>query len=154
MSKRIGYSLSEVLKNEFDKCIQSKYGYKRNSGKKELEKAIKLYLTFEGSDSYREDPDVKELLNSLRDNTSAHTQKGASGQGNMDMFAQAFVKEHKDRKQVTKSELSYFASFVQGVTDHRSVQNRINYLIGSGVLIPTAHNIFEIQKIGENRGFR
>ena len=154
MKGKIQSKINETLKQEFYEHIVDKFGYKRNKSGYELEKAIKLYLTLEGNGSYCNDPDVRELLDALQRSTVTRTQKLSSGHGgDMDLFARAFVKEYEDRKEVTRTELSYFASFTQGVTDHRAVQSRINYLIGSGVLSPSAPNIFNIKK-GENMGFR
>ena len=154
MKERLGCSVDVNLKKTYGEHILKKYGHKRNKVGNELEKALKLYLTLEGDDSYCDDPDVKDMLEALQGNTMTRTQKLSSGGGgDMDLFAKAFIKEYSDRKEITRTELSYFASFTQGVTDHRAVQSRINYLIGSGVLAPYAPNIFSIKK-GENMGFR
>ena len=151
MGAKVEYRINETIKKDYADFI------KQSEGKRpgiELEKAIKMYLALNEYGNYESDLEVKFLISRIKDNAVTRTQKSFSGHnGDMDLFAKAFIKEYSDRKEVTRTELSYFASFTQGVTDHRSIQGRINYLIGSGVLTPSAPNIFNIKK-GEIMGFR
>ena len=154
MSERVGYRVDELVKEEFDKHIESEYGHKRNRCGAELEKAMKLYLALKGDVVFRDDPEVKCMIEKLQGAACTHTEDGfRPKRGDMDMFAATFKQEYGDRTEVSRSELSYFASLVHGVTDNRSISNRITYLVSMGILEPYAPNVFSVKK-EEKLGFR
>ena len=62
MSKKLGYHITDNLKNEYDDFIIDKFGHKRNRCGSEIEKAMKLYMAMKGNEQYQNDPDVQAIL--------------------------------------------------------------------------------------------
>ena len=62
----------------------------------------------------------------------------------MDEFVASFLEAFSDNKQVSTNELKKLVINIHGVTDPRSIQNRIDYLKNSGYLEPYAPNIYNL----------
>ena len=66
MSKKLGYHITDNLKNKYENFIIDKFGYKRNRCGSEIEKAIKLYMAMKGNEEYQKDPDVQAILKTAK----------------------------------------------------------------------------------------
>jgi len=62
----------------------------------------------------------------------------------MDSFVSAFQEEYGDFKQVSSRELQKLVMRMHGVTDKRSIQNRVDYFVASGYIRPFAPNVYDI----------
>jgi len=65
--------------------------------------------------------------------------------GPMDMFARIFREEYGDWRQVSYNEISNLAVETQGVTDKRSINNRITYLQGVGIIENHAPKVYNVK---------
>lgn len=151
INEKVIESFKEIVINKHDK-LHTAYGL-------EIEKAMKIYLTLNGEGSYRDDPDVQEMFSGLAHfDQHSHTSepskdiKKPRNNNNIDMFAEAFIQRYGNRDQVSRAEVTHFATIVDGVADPRSVSNRIHYMVSNGVLEPFAPNVFNVKKEG-NLGF-
>jgi hypothetical protein len=62
----------------------------------------------------------------------------------LELYMAAFIKEYGEWNQVSYKELSTLAVQVHGVSDKRSITNRINFLIGKGVIKEFMPNIYDV----------
>ena len=73
-----------------------------------------------------------------------YTYSPVKEQAPMDIFLKAFLEEYGEWSQVSYNELSHLAVQIHGVSDKRSIQNRINYLIGKGVITEFSPNVYNV----------
>lgn len=65
----------------------------------------------------------------------------------MDQFVSHFLEEYGDYKQVSQKEISKLVMRVHGVTDPRSITNRVDYLVANEYIEPYAPNVYNINEL-------
>jgi hypothetical protein len=70
--------------------------------------------------------------------------KHGNKQTPLELFMAAFLDKYGEWNQVSYNELSTLAVQIHGVSDKRSIKNRINYLLGKGVIKEFMPNIYDV----------
>jgi hypothetical protein len=66
MNEALRYRVNSELKNEYNEFIIEKYGHKQNRCGSEITKLMKLQLAINGNESYQDDPDVMDLMDTVQ----------------------------------------------------------------------------------------
>ena len=90
------------------------------------------------------DKKVEQKVRKELENTYSYSSTPPKKQTPMDMFLESFTKEYGEWSQVSYNELSHLAVQVHGISDKRSIQNRINYLLGKGVIKEFSPNVYNV----------
>lgn len=67
MNTKTYYRINSGVKEEYDSLIEKKHGNKHTNCGKNVESLIKLFLTVNGGSDYGDDPDVREMIRSIRE---------------------------------------------------------------------------------------
>jgi hypothetical protein len=67
--KQMGVSIDKQIQIDFKKAVEKKHQRVRGVYGSEVENAMKVYLTLQGSELYQDDPDVISMLGAKSDHT-------------------------------------------------------------------------------------
>lgn len=74
----------------------------------------------------------------------SYSSKSINNNNPIESYKIAFQKEYGEWEQVSYNELSQLAIQTHGITDKRSIKNRINYLIGNNIIKQLTPNVYQI----------
>lgn len=98
--------------------------------KKEMKEAIQI--------------NIQQGIKKELENNYTYNIESPNNHKSMEFFIQSFIEQYGEWTQVSYKELAGLAVQAHGVSDKRSIQNRVNYLIGKGILKESVPNIYNI----------